>query len=102
MKINISLSDNLFKDTGVNKRALSLDFKSSFRYDELPGITNLRFARGKKNDKDILLWETVVESIKDDAPKNKEDIIKWLDKAHWLEDDWFFKIIEGDLLKRFE
>jgi uncharacterized protein (TIGR04255 family) len=102
MKIDICLSDNLFTDTGVNKRPLSLDFKSTFRYDELPGIMNLRFARGKRNGKDILLWETVVQSIRDDAPKNKEDIIKWLDRAHWLEDDWFFKIIEGDLLKRFE
>jgi uncharacterized protein (TIGR04255 family) len=102
MKIDIRLADNLFSDTGVNEKPLALDFTSSFRYDELPGIMNLRFASGKRSGKDILLWETVVQSIRDDAPKNKEDILKWLSKAHWLEDDWFFKIIEGDLLKRFE
>jgi len=79
-----------------------LDINSVFRTEKPPGIISLRFARGKRSGRDILLWETTVQSISDDAPKNREDILAWLEKAHWLADDWFFKLIEGDLHERFQ
>jgi hypothetical protein len=31
-----------------------------------------------------------------------EDILNWVSNAHDLTHKWFFMIIEGDLLKRFE
>ena len=33
---------------------------------------------------------------------NKDEIEQWIKKAHDLTDDWFFKLIEGELQKRFE
>lgn len=102
LKTNIKLNCSLFEGTQVDKQPLALDINSVFKTEKPPGIISLRFARGKRSGKDILLWETTVQSIRDDAPKNREDIHAWLEKAHWLTDDWFFKLIEGDLHKRFE
>jgi hypothetical protein len=50
-----------------------------------------------------LIWETIFQSIGKDAPKNKDQIIAWANKAHELTVyTWFFKIIEGNLERRFE
>jgi uncharacterized protein (TIGR04255 family) len=62
----------------------------------------LRFARGKRRDADAFIWETIVQSVKGDVSNSKEEIIGWVEKAHSLTDDWFSKIIEGELLRRFE
>ena len=63
---------------------------------------HLRFVRGKKEDVHALIWETMVESLGDDSPQSKKDITFWVKKAHQLTDSWFFKMIEGELLRRFE
>ncbi len=49
-----------------------------------------------------LVWETIVNSSDEHSPTGKEMFPKWIDQAHDLTDDWFFKIIEGELERRFE
>jgi uncharacterized protein (TIGR04255 family) len=44
----------------------------------------------------------MVQSVEEDVPKTKEELPKWIEEAHNLTDDWFFKIIEGKLLERFK
>jgi uncharacterized protein (TIGR04255 family) len=63
---------------------------------------HFRFARGKRKDGDALIWETMVESLGDDSPQSKKDITIWVEKAHQLTDNWFFEMIGGELLRRFE
>jgi hypothetical protein len=36
-----------------------------------------------------------------DLPKMPEGFEAWLDHAYTLVNDWFFKMIEGDLHRRF-
>ena len=57
---------------------------------------------GFETDIDTLIWETHVQSVNEDAPKTKEQISMWISDAHALTDDWFFKMIDGELLRRFE
>lgn len=102
MKTKIDLYQNLFEDTGVGKTPLGLDLRFSFAATEPKGVIHLRFARGKRKESDALIWETMVESVSSDIPEVQNAITDWIKKAHNLTDDWFFKLIEGELLRRFE
>jgi uncharacterized protein (TIGR04255 family) len=103
MKTKISLCPELFKTTGVDTIPFGFDWRFAFRSTKPAGIVNLRFVRGKKKDSDSLIWETMIQSVSNDFPKNIiENIQQWLTEAHNLTDDWFFKLIEGDLERRFE
>jgi uncharacterized protein (TIGR04255 family) len=102
MKYNIQIYEKLFEGTGVSKLPLGFDLRFSFPSSKPKGAMHLKFARGKKKESDALIWETMVQSIGDDAPQAKSEIAAWVRESHSLTDDWFFKIIQGDLLKRFE
>jgi len=105
MKTNISLYPKLFENTGVKNLPLGFDWKTAFRSSKPKGLVNLRFGSGKRKERDALLWETMVRSVSQDLPnkgKFPEKIQEWLTDAHNLTDDWFFKLIEGELLRRFK
>lgn len=102
LKINITIYDKLFKETGVSNLPLGFDFKFSFPASRPNGAIHLRFFRGKKKNVDVLIWENIVQSMDNEAPKSLEEIKKWVTEAHNLTDNWFFKMIEGELLRRFE
>ena len=102
LKINISIYEKLFKETGVSNLPLGFDLRFSFPAKKPKGAVHLRFARGKRQNVDVLIWETHVQSVGEDSPKTKDQISIWVIKAHTLTDDWFFKMIEGELLRRFE
>ncbi len=102
VKTKIVLHQKLFEDARVEKLPLSLDLRFSFASTEPKGAIHLRFARGKMKGSDALIWETLAESISEDVPKVQSEIAGWAKEAHNLTDDWFFKLIEGKLLRRFE
>jgi len=102
MKTNIKLEEKLFEDTGVNNSPLHFDMRFSFPVDKPDGILHLRFVRGKRAELESLIWETMVESTEKNVPNEKTKISNWIKEAHDLTHNWFFKIIEGELLKRFE
>ncbi len=102
LKINISIYKKLFEETGVNNLPLGFDLKFSFSAKKPNGAVHLRFVRGKRRDVDAIIWETHVQSVGEDVPTNKDQISAWVTEAHTLTDDWFFKMIEGELLRRFE
>ena len=102
LKVGIFLEGNLFKNTGVSEYPLSYDLRLSFRSDKPKGSIRLRFVKGKRKGKDALIWETICNSKKEEAPKKKKEIVRWLKNAHQLTRDWFFKLIEGELYERFK
>ena len=102
MKISIDMKQDLFGETGITDSPFDMDLKLSFSSTAPKGAMDMRIKRGKRAKSDALVWETIFRSRGEDAPKSEEDIITWVDKAHSLTDDWFFKLIEGDLLKEFE
>jgi len=102
MKTKINLYQNLFEGTRVKKLPLGLDLRFSFISAKPKGAVHLRFVRGKTKESDALIWETMVESVSEDAPETQNKIADWIKEAHDLTDNWFFKLIEGELLRRFE
>ena len=101
-KTKIDLHQKLFEDARVEKLPLGLDLRFSFASTAPKGAIHLRFARGKSKEADALIWETMVESVSADISEVQNAIADWIKEAHNLTDDWFFKLIEGDLLRRFE
>ncbi len=101
-KTEINLHQELFGDKKVNKFPIGLDLRFSFDSKKPKGIMNLRFARGKKKEADVLIWETVVQSTPEDTPNIKDKIIAWTNDAHVLTKDWFCRLIKGELMELFK
>jgi len=101
LKTTIKAHEKLFENTGVDRLPLGFDLRFLFPSSRPRGSAHLRFARGKKNNKDALIWETQIQSLGKDVPGSREDIKSWVDDSHKLTHDWFFKMIEGELLERF-
>jgi uncharacterized protein (TIGR04255 family) len=102
MKTIIQPHSGLFGATGVDSVPLSFDWRFSFTCAKPEGVIHLRFIRGKKENVDSLIWETMVQSSKEQILQMPSRISDWLNGAHTLTDDWFFKLIEGELERRFE
>lgn len=102
LKVNVKIDESLFNETGVNNLPHNFDLSFTFLSAKPKGSILLRFTRGKIKDRDALIWDTMVQSNDDEIPFRKEEINPWVSDAHVLTDDWFFKMIEGELLRRFE
>jgi len=102
LKLQLGLLPSLFEDTGVDDAPVHLDLRFAFRSTRPEGEMNLRFARGERKGREALLWETTLVTRGEHTPTTTAGIGQWLGEAHELTDDWFFKLIEGDLMERFE
>jgi len=102
MKIDIGVPSDLFQDTGVGETPSGLDIRLSFPSSEPYGTMSLRFLRGQRRDVDALLWETTLTLSGEDSPTSKQGISEWVNGAYALTHDWFYRIIAGELLERFE
>jgi len=102
LKTTINIYPKLFDGDNVRKLPVGLDFRYFFESNKPAGIIQHRFTRGQKDERDALIWETLIQSSKKNAPESKDQILNWVNEAHNLSRDWFFKMIEGDLRKRFE
>lgn len=102
LKIQYSLPDQLFADTGVDSNPLGFACSATFRTTKPPGVVDLRLALGKKLDEPALVCELTVRSMGKDVPSLPNGFGDWADAAHGLINDWFFKLIDGDLLRSFQ
>jgi uncharacterized protein (TIGR04255 family) len=103
LKTKAELHQKLFEDTGVQKSPTVLDLTFSFPCSNPKGAASLRLAKGLRNgNKPSLLWETHVHAVTPDVPPDPQSIMHWLDAAHDLTHDWFFKMIDGPLHERFK
>jgi uncharacterized protein (TIGR04255 family) len=101
LKLNVSLPDNLFKDTSVENKPNSLIWQCSFKCKKPKGFINIRFATGQSDNTAAVGGETTVDSAGEDLPEMPNGFEAWIEAAHELTDDWFFKMIEGELERRF-
>lgn len=102
LKADVSILPSLFENTGVSQLPLSLDVRLAFPSTQPKGAINLRFVRGERRGRDVLLWETESVAKGENAPKTRDEIGAWVDQAYHLTHNWFFKMIAGELLERFE
>jgi uncharacterized protein (TIGR04255 family) len=101
MKIGITLPDSLFTNQEIQRNPTVLSLQSSFTCHNPKGLVTVRFASGQKENRPALLWETLVESKGNGVPTIPQGFAAWIDAAHAVTDDWFFKLIEGELKRRF-
>lgn len=101
MKVNVELPTTLFDGTDVRQEPAGLNWQSSFRSGRPKGTLHLRLATGRKEDSPALIWETVVQSAGDDVPQMPSEFQPWLDEAHDVTHKWFFRLIKGELERRF-
>lgn len=102
MHTKIELDEKLFEPKGVDINPLGIDFQTTFMSSKPKGAITLRFVRGDIENISKLVLETIFLSLEKDVPNDKDEIKQWLMEAHKLTDDWFFKLIEGDLYERFK
>lgn len=104
MKINISLQPELFTDTCVEKIPSIFDWRFSFKCTKPKSIITIRFVRTKiqHGPGEKLAWETIVSTENVDLPQTISEILSWTSDAHSLVNDWFFKLIDGELRRGFE
>ena len=102
LKITIGYPNSLFEGELVEPAPTALVLQSAFRSKTPKGTAKLKFARGKVRGNPALIWETSISSSGPDLPPLPDHFAAWLSGAHQITDDWFFKLIDGELLRRFE
>lgn len=101
LKTKISLPNNLFEGTNIKCNPSNFSWQASFFHEKPGGLITLRFATGKHGQEPSIIWETLIQSTEGHIPKLPDKFSSWLDDAHSITDDWFFKLIEGELERRF-
>jgi len=102
MKVNININKEIFVGTGMDEQPIDLDCRFSFPSTKPERVIHMRILKGRVKTLEALIWETVVNSTGESVPQEKGKIFDWVKSAHELTHKWFFKIIEGELLRRFE
>jgi uncharacterized protein (TIGR04255 family) len=100
-RISLSLPASLFDGTGVDNHASLFGLQAAFPTMSPVGSLRFTVSRGKANDRDAILWETIVHSADKDLPSLPKDFLTWLDAAHTTAEEWFFRLVEGELLGQF-
>ncbi len=101
MRVTVSLPPTLLADPTIGRAPEHLQLETRYRSGRPPGSAALRFTTGQRDGQPSLIWESVVQSTDADVPEITGGFADWLEAAHDLTDDWFFKLIEGDLERRF-
>lgn len=107
MQLNLSLNNLLFQDTPINRKPIQLDLSLAFNCDKPKGFINFRLLKGQKTDdteiiSDAIIWEITIQSNEDNISDIPSQLGQWLEEAHSVSHNWFFTLVEGDLLRSFE
>lgn len=102
LKINLAFPDEFFMDAPIGNLPSALNTLFSFPITNPIGTLSLRFATGKHNQNDALIWETVVNSQETQLPEIPTSFDNWLGSAHDLTHNMFIKLIQGDLEEVFK
>lgn len=101
MRVRMELPATLFASGATDKKPTALTTQFSHRSEKPRSLVALKFATGHRAGAPALIWETVVTSRGEEVPGNPSDFGSWLNEAHDLAEDWFLKLIDGELLRRF-
>lgn len=101
LKTGVTLPPTLFADVPVDPLPTGLNLHTAFSVTSPNGTMTLRFRSGTHSNQPALVWETILQSTGDSVPEMPAGFPEWIEAAHTLTDDWFFKLIEGDLERRF-
>lgn len=103
LKINVKYPDILFESNNIRKIPTDLNLVSSFESTNPRGVIQFRIGSGtavKKDQGRVLMWDVDFES-KEHEVIFSDQFDFWLESVHTIIEDWFFKLIEGNLERRF-
>lgn len=114
-KFNISLSlpDGIPGHVSAKPNPTNSKIVLKYLLEKPQGSGQIQIGTGLKNDVDengrltsqheIVLWEIELASLDHLAVDIKETdkFVEWLDSAHSVIHEWFFSIVDGELLKEF-
>ncbi len=102
LKIKLAFPDELFNDSPIKSLPSGINTLFSFPITKPMGTLLLRFANGSHDQKESLIWETVVQSKESELFEMPEQFREWLNSAHDITHNMFFKLIEGPLEEAFK
>lgn len=102
LKISLSFPDELFNKSPIKSLPSGINTLFSFPITNPVGTLLLRFANGTHNQAEALIWETIVKSNESELPEMPTQFKNWLNSAHDLTHNMFFKLIEGPLKDAFK
>lgn len=100
MRVAISLPEALFSSGQVASTPKYVNLLSEFPSAEPKGVVAVRFesAVRKSTGQRLIRMETTVLSLQADVPSIPDGIKVWTESAHKIIEDWFFTIIDGEIL----
>lgn len=101
MKIDASFPKSLFGDNQVEEKPIQFNWQTAFKCEKPLGIVAIQFGLGQKENMPAIIWDTSVQSAAADIPAIPTEFDKWISQSHEVASDWFFKLIEGDLERKF-
>lgn len=101
MKVASGLPETLFVDDKVSRTPIGLNWQAIYPLKDPKGVVQLKYATGKKSKANALIFELSVQSAEKDVPLMPHGFEDWSEKAHNIIEDWFFKLIVGELERRF-
>ncbi|WP_309736183.1 TIGR04255 family protein [Chamaesiphon sp. OTE_75_metabat_556] len=108
LNFGIAINPRLVSDRFLSD--MPSDFNMSVSYNlKTSDLLNFKILRGQKRDSqnifavEALILETTVISTKHIQSDSIEESAKeWLEEAHNITHDWFFTLVDGDLLETFK
>jgi len=101
LKTSVSFLPALFQGNAVGSNPVKLDCHATFPSRDPAGVVHIRFATGHKDKIPALIWELIFETHQDELPALPHDFAAWMTAAHQILADWFFKLMTGELERRF-
>lgn len=101
MGVKVVLPETFFHDSNIKNLPVGLNTSFTFGSENPKGAVHVRFASGQKDKSPAVIWEIMVQSVNETVPQMPDDFPKWANAAHEIIEDWFFKLIAGDLERRF-
>ena len=102
MKINIQIPESFFDKTGVTNFPLGYILNLSYPHSDGKSKAVIQIGTGKKLSKNAIVWDTSITTTNNEKIQNEETILSWIDNAHDLSKEWFFKLCEGELMESFK
>lgn len=101
LKTNLSFDSSLFEKTNLEIEPLDLKLNFTFKCVKPKGLMSFNLFKGQRNQKDAIIWDYAITSTKPNLPAFPKEASQWLEDAHTVSSNWFFSLIDGELLESF-
>jgi uncharacterized protein (TIGR04255 family) len=101
LKITTEVPSPLSGEISANDEMIGFNLQWMFRANKPKGVAQFRITQGKKQDQDAIIWETSILSRGVDVSDFLIQGIDWIDAAHQMTHNWFYRLIEGELLEKY-